>query len=183
LSANVALTFDRLLIEGEDMKTRITIMTLIIIAMAVAAMAITGSSRGDANVVNTFLYSVPSFGIAPEQTVRFSVANPRTQEEGTEPVQVQAYIYDSLGRLVSQTDPVEVRPDQFRSLDFKRDDMRVAGEEGTGRVQVRAVIQVVLMDGSVRPVNLSVSMEVMDNRTGGTTHDVWTSGLGSIDVH
>ncbi len=79
---------------------------------------------------------------------------------------MQAYIYDSTGRLLTQTDPVELLPGQSYTSNINRDDLRVAGEEKTGRLQVRAGIQVVLMDGSVRPFKLSVSMEVVENRTG-----------------
>ena len=96
------------------------------------------------------------------------MANTRTQEEGGRPVRVQAYIYDSNGNLLSQTDPVQVPAGQFRTLRFNRDDLPVAGEEGTGRLQVRSGIQVALMDGSVRPVKLAVSTELVDNRTGAT---------------
>ena len=58
---------------------------------------------------------------------------------------------------------------QFRSFDFDRDNLPLAGEPNNGRVEVRAVVQVAFMDGSVRPVKHTVSMEVLDNRTGATT--------------
>ena len=151
------------------MKTRSTITKLIAITMAVAAMAVIGSSWTTEAQGRLYVATdVGIYGFVHGETARFSVAYPSTTEEGTEPVRVQAYIYDSLGRLVSQTDPVEVRPGQFRTFDFNRDDLPLAGEEGTGRLQLRGVIQVAFMDGSVRHVKLPVSMEVMDNRTGQT---------------
>ena len=79
------------------------------------------------------------------------------------------YVYDSYGNLLKQTDPVVLRPGDFHALDIYRDDLLVPGEERTGRLQVREGVQVALMDGSVRPVKLSVSMEVVDNRTGSTS--------------
>ena len=152
------------------MKTRSTITKLIAITLAVAAIAVIGSSWTTRAQHTRLIFATDQgiYGFVPGQTARFSVAYPNTTEEGTEPVQVQAYIYDSLGRLVTQTNPVEVRPGQFRTFDFNRDDLPLAGEEGTGRLQVRGVIQVAFMDGSVRHVKLPVSMEVMDNRTGQT---------------
>ena len=56
----------------------------------------------------------------------------------------------------------------------------MAGEEGTGLLQVRGGIQVALMDGSVRPVRLSVSMERVDNRTGGTNTGTYFTGTVTV---
>jgi hypothetical protein len=72
---------------------------------------------------------------------------------------------------------------QFSYFDFKREDLRVAGEEGTGRLQVRAGIQVALMDGSVRSVkSFPVTIELMDSHSGGSyytgTVTVSSDGLG-----
>ena len=105
-------------------------------------------------------------GFIPGQRLSYSFFNPN--EEGSQPVRVQAYIYDATGRLLTQTDPVELRPGQSHTFNIDRDDLRVAGEPSTGRLQVRADIQVALMDGSVRPFKLPVSMELVDNRTGAT---------------
>ena len=104
-------------------------------------------------------------GFMSDQRLSYTFFNPN--EEGSQPVRVQAYIYDATGRLLSQTDPVELRPGQLYTSNINRDNLPVAGEEETGRLQVRAGIQVALMDGSVRPFKLSVTMELV-NRTGST---------------
>ena len=105
------------------------------------------------------------FGFVPGQTARFSVAYPSTTEEGTEPVRAQVMLYDS--QVTSRAQPRRGRAG--RPVPHPRLQPREsapAGEPNTGRVQVRAVIQVASMDGSERPVKLSVSREVMDNRDG-----------------
>jgi len=117
-------------------------------------------------------------GFIPGQRLRYSFFNPN--EEGSQPVRVQAYIYDSYGNLLTQTDPVELRPGQAHTFDVNRDDLRVAGEERTGRLQVRAGIQVALMDGSVRPVKLHVSREVVNNRTGSSSGGDYYTGTVSV---
>jgi hypothetical protein len=113
----------------------------------------------------------------PGQRLRYSFFNPN--EEGSQPVRVQAYIYDSYGNLLSQTDRVELQPGQFHAFDIYRDDLRVAGEVGTGRLEVRAGIQVVLMDGSVRYVKLPVWMEVV-NSTGSTAGGEYFTGSVTV---
>lgn len=117
-------------------------------------------------------------GFIPGQRLSYTFSNPN--EEGSQPVRVQAYIYDATGRLLTQTDPVELLPGESYTANINRDDLRVAGEEKTGRLQVRAGIQVALMDGSVRPVRLSVSMEVVENRTGITSGGDYYTGTVSV---
>jgi len=117
-------------------------------------------------------------GFIPGQSLRYSFFNPN--EEGSQPVLVRAYVYDSYGNLLTQTDPVKLLPGQFHTFDLNRDDLRVKGEEGTGRVQVRAGVQVALMDGSVRHVNLPVSIELMENRTGSSSSGTYFTGTVTV---
>ena len=161
------------------MKIQNTITKLIAITMAVAAIAIIGSSwaagrasaagqvaMGDGSV----RFISPPIGFIHGQSLSLSLANPRTEEEGGEPVRVQAYIYDSYGNLLSRTDPAEVPAGQFRTFVFNRDDLRVAGEPGTGRLQVSPGIGILRSrdGGSTWPNNIPASMELVDNRTGAT---------------
>ena len=47
-------------------------------------------------------------GFIHGQRLSYTFSNPN--EEGNQPVRVQAYIYDATGRLLTQTDPVELKP-------------------------------------------------------------------------
>ena len=114
----------------------------------------------------------------PGERLSFTFINPN--EEGSEPVRVLAYIYDAPGRLISQTQPVELKPGESYTAIINRDDLRVAGDDATGRLEVRAGIQVVLLDGSVRPVKLAVSMERVDNRTGSSSGGDYYTGTVSV---
>jgi hypothetical protein len=58
----------------------------------------------------------------------------------------------------------------------------VEGEKGTGRVQMSTGIQVVLMDGSVRHVELPVWVELVDNRTGQTQGGNYVYYTGTVSV-
>ena len=103
----------------------------------------------------------------PGQRLRYTFFHPN--DEGRQPVSVQASVYDSAGNLVTQTDPAKVEPGTVHIIDVDRDNLPVAGEALTGRLQVSAVIQAVLMDGSVRNVKYQVSMEIVEKDTGKTT--------------
>ena len=117
-------------------------------------------------------------GFVPGERLSYTFFNPN--EEGSQPVRVQAYIYDATGRLLSQTDPVDLQPGESYTSSVNRDDLPVAGEELTGRLQVCASIQAVLLDGSVRPVKLSVSMERVDNRTGTSSGGTYYTGTITV---
>lgn len=117
-------------------------------------------------------------GLIPGQSVRYTFYN--QNDPGSQPVRVRGYIYDAAGRLLAQTDPVELQPSQAHTVEIKRDDLRVAGEELKGRLQVRAGFQVALMDGSVRNVNIPVWLEVVNTATGTTQGGSYYTGTVSV---
>lgn len=117
-------------------------------------------------------------GFIPGQSLRYTFFNP--DEEGSQPVRVQASIYDSYGNLLTQTDSVELRPGQSHTFDIKRDDLLVAGEEKTGRLQARGGIQVVSTDGSTRPVKLHVSLEHVDRSGSSSSGGSYYTGTVSV---
>jgi hypothetical protein len=51
-------------------------------------------------------------------------------------------------------------PQEFRSFDFNRDDLHLAGEPGTGRVQVRLTVLLRrLANPHLPPASLAASLE------------------------
>jgi hypothetical protein len=118
-------------------------------------------------------------GFNPGEKLRYTFYYPK--EEGDRPVSVTTYTYDSIGNVAKQTDPVVLRPGDVQAVDINYDDLPLLGEV-RGRVQVRPSIQVVLMDGSVRHVKLSVSMELVDpsGRTIGQNYGDYYTGTVSV---
>ena len=112
------------------------------------------------------------------ERLSYTFCNPN--EEGSQPVSVQAYGYDATGRLLIQTAPAVLLPGQCSTSSINRDDLPVAGEEKTGRLQMGSGIQVLLMDGSVREVKFSVSIERVDNRTGTSSAGTYYTGTVSV---
>jgi hypothetical protein len=117
-------------------------------------------------------------GIIPGQSLRYTFYN--ENDPGSQPVRVRAYIYDATGRLLAQTDPVELRPGQAHTVEIKRDDLRIAGEEVMGRLQVRAGFQVSSMDGSLRNVKIPVWLELVDTTTGTTQGGEYFTGTVTV---
>ena len=127
---------------------------------------------------HTFNTEGALIGFIPGQRLSLSVFNP--PEEGGAPVRAQAYIYDATGRLIQRTAEVELRPDQSYTFAFNREDLPLAGEEVTGRLQVRAVVQIAFMDGSVRTIKLPVWVELVNNRTGATVGGSYCTGYVKV---
>ena len=112
------------------------------------------------------------------ESLSYTFFNPN--EEGSQPIRVTRYTYDSTGRLLSQTDPIVLLPGQSYTSTINRDDLPLLGEEKSGHVQVGTTIQVALMDGSVRAVKLSITSEVVNNRTGSSSGGSYFAGTVSV---
>lgn len=96
-------------------------------------------------IVDITITQVFLVGIAPGQTLRASLAN-LSKLEGREqdPVEVSARVllYDAQGVVIAQTEARTVPIDWTRSFDFSREAIPLPGERGTGRLQVRAALEV-----------------------------------------
>ena len=154
------------------MKIRITIKKLIAITMAVAVMAVIGSSwaagragaagRSDTNDTYVFRSII---GIIPGERLRVSVgtsANSPTsgwfRYSTTNPSGVP--LYDSEWKYV----PVR----RFSYLDVSREDLNTEGEPGTGRAQVMMTVTLRVPAGS-NPKHYIGTLEVINEATGATT--------------
>jgi hypothetical protein len=116
--------------------------------------------------------AIAPIGVLTGHRLSYSLFNPN--EEGSQPVRATAYVYDSYGNLLKQTDPVVLRPGQLHNWIFNHDEL--------GGRQVRASIQVVLMDGSVRHAKLPVSFELVNNGTGRTVAGGGPYSTGYVKV-
>lgn len=185
------------------MTIRNTITKLVTLTMAVAALAVIGSIWAPGQAIATgrateidnsagttaeialgdgsVRFFSSSISSVPGQTLRFSVFNPNPPEQGSGGVSGHVKIFDSYGHALAQSEEVELTPGQFRTFDFNRADLRAAGEPGTGRLQVRAEIICRFSDNpeQIPPDSFSVSMELVDNRTGQTTYYTGTVTVSS----
>lgn len=159
----------------KTLKTTVKLITISIALVGIASVWTIAEGAGPSQV-NPNAYQILSAGpngLAHGQTLRFSVLNPH-EPERTErrsaPVRARVRLYDAQGNIIAQSEEVIIPPGQFRSFDFNRSEMPLAGEPGTGRLQVRAEIEIssptfVQADGrAVFPA----SLELVDNSTGRT---------------
>jgi hypothetical protein len=79
-------------------------------------------------------------GIIPGQTLRITVASLRRPDEiPPTPDRVRLYLLDARGQPIADSGPRELPAVQMEWLSVERDRLP-AGEPGTGRLQVRAVV-------------------------------------------
>jgi len=82
-------------------------------------------------------------GVVRGETLRLTASNGNEpgSRGGSEPVFAMATLYDAHGNPIAQSVEVEIPAGEFRSIEFDRDNLHLAGEPGTGRVQVRALVR------------------------------------------
>lgn len=120
-------------------------------------------AQGQAGYIVIF----PSVGIAPGQSLRLTLFNPNG-----EPVRAQARLHHSGGILVALGDG-SVRSGAFHSFDFKRNDIPLPGELGTGRLQLRASLYLPMTELRITD-RFVVSMETI-SISDGTSNTVFVS--------
>jgi hypothetical protein len=112
-------------------------------------------------------------GIVPGQTLRATLLNPRSS--GADDMHSRVKLFDANGSVIAQSAELVIPPGEFRSFDFNRDALSLPGERGTGRLQVRARLEVSTVDPSSLTTDpgasrlLAASFELIDNSTGHTT--------------
>ena len=120
------------------------------------------------------LFSSIPVGLVRGQTLRINVANVNKQRPCcvNNLKQLGIALHNFNGDVIAQRAEIAIEPDQFHSFDFNRDELPLIGEEGTGRLQVRAVIRYrffsIVDRTQLTPDDFPNSIEVIDNSTGQT---------------
>ena len=136
-----------------------------------------------------YIVIFPSVGVAPDQSLRFTIFNPNG-----EPVSAQAQIHHTGGMQVCLADG-SVRSGDFLSFDFKQRAIPLPGEAGTGRIQVRGSVRLTFSE-AIKPVVASMEIvEIKDgtsstvfvaekiiHQIGGDGNDTIISGFGNDTI-
>jgi hypothetical protein len=117
----------------------------------------------------SLVFHTISWGMVRGQTARFTVFNPNEpSERERREVFVQVTLLDARGAAIAQSNEIAIPPSAFRSVDFKRGDLPVAGERAQTRAQVR-YRSFYLVDRTRAIGFPPTSIELIDDATGRTT--------------
>ena len=105
-------------------------------------------------------------GLARGDTLRFSAFNPEATDERGEPIRMQMKLYDAQGNTIAASPEVVIPAGEFRFVEFKRDDLPIAGDPGTGLLEVRTT-PLWGVRANVR-IRVSTSLETMNTTTSGS---------------
>jgi hypothetical protein len=151
------------------MLTRQTLLflraTLILAAVISFQLSAAGQKRGE-ETVTTVEGQASMAWIGFGELLRFRAFNPTQTDSGkpNEAIDVQIKLYDERGALLHATTTVTIPPDEFRWIDIKREDLNVAGDPGTGTVQVRTKP---LWGLRAHPViHVATSLDLVEQATG-----------------
>jgi hypothetical protein len=116
-------------------------------------------------------------GVLPDQKARVTVLNPPASgsEAQREPVSGHVKVFDGSGNLIAQSPEMVIPSGEFRSVNFDRYALSLAGEPDTNRAQVRIKPffnfeseRLPALQGDDRIITSLVSFEVVDKSKGKT---------------
>jgi hypothetical protein len=105
-------------------------------------------------------------GLARGDMLRFSAFNPELRGERSEPIRMQMKLFDAQGDVIAASAELVIPPGEFRFVDFRRDDLPIAGDPGTGLLQVRT--QPLWGVRANYRTRVSTSLETTNTTTGGS---------------
>jgi hypothetical protein len=101
------------------------------------------TARPDDEVV-ILTSSIPSWGMSRGEKSRITVFNKNESKKSELTRQVsfiQTMLLDARGAVIAQSEEIAIPPGGFRYFDFHRDSIPLAGDPGTGRLQVSGQIR------------------------------------------
>jgi hypothetical protein len=116
----------------------------------------------------TYNVIFPSVGVAPEQKISFTFFNPN----GT-PVRAQLQLHNAGGIQVALGDgsvrflSASIQAGAFYSFNINHSDIRLPGEAGTGRKQIRASVSLTFSE-AIKPVVASMEIISISDGTSNT---------------
>jgi hypothetical protein len=146
--------------------TRINRMATIVLLTVLSFQLTAGAQQLAQDNTTTKTGATALVALAPGDTLRFTAFNPAPAGEVGEPISMQMRLYNEHGRVIANSAEVAIPPGEFRTISFKRDELPLAGEPGTGILQVRTA-PLWHFTSSI-PVKVTTSLEVMP-APGGTT--------------
>jgi hypothetical protein len=128
-------------------------------------IVVVGSSPADPHI---FTADIRSTGMVHGQALRFSLLNSNdpSQTARNVPVRVVLTLFDAQGLQIAQSPSVAIPAGEFRWIDFNRDDLALAGEPGTGRVQVNGNWTMSVQDAVAQFGEFPAALEIIDTATG-----------------
>ena len=146
-------------------------LALCLVHSNVRASHLLNTSTAQPSGTFTLTFNGQMTGLARGQTLRITGSNGNDpgSRGGREPVFAMATLYDAHGNPIAQSAEVEIPAGEFRSIEFDRDELQLAGEPGTGRVQVRTQIRYRFLSIVDRTQLSPPSSEILDKSTGMTT--------------
>jgi hypothetical protein len=147
-------------------NTRINLFAALVLLTCCLFQLSAGAQSSEQTHERTKIGATTLIGFTRGEMLRFTAFNPESTGERSEPIRMQMKLYDAQGNVIAASAEVVIPPGQFRFVDFKRDDLPIAGDPGTGLLQVRT--QPLWGLRSSNRIDVPTSLEVVNGTTGGS---------------
>lgn len=127
---------------------------------------------GDDIIISGFGNDI-MMGIVPGQTLRVTVSDPNLPDQSGHPTGYKALVcvFIADGKQIARSEEIAIPAGGFHSFNFGRNALPLAGEPGTGRLQLRATLFITRQQASRDSAPLfPSSLEIVDNSTGRTEY-------------
>jgi len=147
---------------------------------------IPGSGGNGNDFLNSGFGNDLMIGLVPGQTLVVTAFNPRSpgSEAQGEPVNGHVKVFDGSSNLIAQSPEQVIPRGEFRSFKINRNEIRLPGEPGTNRAQVRikpfftfTSRRLSALQGNDLLLNNVISFEVVDT-SAGKTFLIFVTGPG-----
>lgn len=112
----------------------------------------------------------PAAGLLPGHFLRFNLYNP--SPAGTPVARGHVRVFDGRSGLLAVTDEVEICAGCFNSIDIARESFNLPGDPNTGRLQVRAEVEISTWVPNTRSetpaIEFPTSYELVNRESGQT---------------
>lgn len=151
-------------------KSSLQIATLVLVVFSFFQLPASAQSSEQTNET-IVIGKTALVGLARGDMLRYTAFNPIKTESGerNQPIRLRLKLYDAHGDVIAESADVEIPPGEFRSVDFNRDDLPLAGEPGTARAEIRT--QAIWGVRNVIRINVTTSLAVVDSSTGATRYN------------
>lgn len=152
---------------------------IVLLVVIVALSTVQTHAKTEQTRQVTTIQDMAPVGLVYGQSLRINALNPLApaapgEDDRKYKAQFAITLFNENGGVIARSDEITLDPGEFHSFVFNRADLPLAGEHGTGRLQMRGEVRRRFFPGITSTIsqgesnNFRATVEIVDNGTGKT---------------